>query len=858
MSTRSLGTVGALLAWGGLAVFSDQAPLRKTTASAGPVSAWPQPIPVRLKPPAGDGVLVTTLGDVTTPLANGTFDPVADRVTTTDGRTLEDYFRKTLEIPFYAPIDKSRFAVPPSGWCSWYYYYQEITPEEVLANAQWVARHLAPYGARYVQVDDGWQGSGHGLGSNRDWTTVDVRFGQLGMDGLAKAIRDLGLEAGIWLAPHGQSNERVARESNAFTWKADGTTASDSWEGTYLLDPTAPAARDYLLDLFKRLRSWGYTYFKIDGQPTVLREMARALPHMVGPAPPGDADTAAAELYRRTLSIIREAIGPESFLLTSWGIALPAMGQVNGARSAGDVVQGWEGFLTAASAAQQWNFLHNIAWYADPDVLEVRPPLTDGMARAWATIFALTGQALLASDRLTDLPEPRIEILRRVYPAIDIRPLDLFRPEDPLKPLVDLKVSHLGRQYDVVGIFNYDAAQATTRRVSWSEIGLDPLVPHHVYDFWSGTYLGAWENGVFVDVPPADVRVLTLVRSVDRPVLVSTSRHISQGWVDLLELKSGGTADRPTIAGRSRLIAGDAYRMIVGMPRAAPTYALAAARARGEIGPVEVTWLGHQGYATVTLRSTSTQEVGWDLAFERAQPYVFPVESPNQVVATARSLAQAAVRWPAQYHVKAGYLVELDGAPQGVSFAPGVVLRGLSADRPHRIAVRSIWYDGSTAAKPAETTLTIRVPDAVHLSDLEPAVARHLGGNSWRMIGRDRSTDGGPLRSAGRTFEKGLGTHSTSEIRYEIAGAFARFLALAAIDDEVRPQKPNEARFEVWGDGRLLWKSEAIRSGEAPVPIEADVTGVRDLTLKVLPGSDGSGSDHADWLDARLIKQPSR
>ena len=55
-------------------------------------------------------------------------------------------------------------------------------------------------------------------------------------------------------------------------------------------------------------------------------------------------------------------------------------------RLRGDVFQGWAGFLVASEAVQRWNFLHNIAWYSDPDVMLVRPPLTEGMARAWATI----------------------------------------------------------------------------------------------------------------------------------------------------------------------------------------------------------------------------------------------------------------------------------------------------------------------------------------------------------------------------------------------------------------------------------------------------------------------------------------
>jgi hypothetical protein len=823
--------------------------------SAGPVNPWPRPIPVRLKPDGRDELFVTTLGTVTTPLADGTFDPVEDQVTTDDGRVIPDYYKSELKIPFFQPIDKSNFPLPPSGWCSWYYYYQEINADEILANARWIAEHLKPYGARYVQIDDGWQGTGHGLGENRDWTTIDVRFREPGMAAITDSIRALGLEAGLWLAPHGQSNETVAHSSGAFLWKPDGSSASSTWEGTYLVDPSLPAAHTYLHDLFTRLRGWGYTYFKIDGQPIVIREFTGNLKYMAGPVPEDEPGAAAAELYRGTLRTIRDAIGDDSYLLGCWGIPLPGVGIMNGSRTAGDIVQGWQGFLVAAEAIQRWNFLHNIAWYSDPDVFLVRPPLTEGMARAWATIQGLSSQALMASDRMPDLPASRVEVLRRIYPAVDIRPLDLFNPDNVRKPIWDLKVSHLGRTYDVVAVFNYETERVESRLVSWDELGLDPNQLYHVYDFWQGTYLGAWSQGVFLSVPPADVRVVTLIPATQRPVLVSTSRHITQGWVDLLDLEAGGSATQPTLAGRSRIIAGDPYTLTVGLPRSAPTFQLAGVKVNGERRehPVRVSSASHQGYATVTLESDASQTVSWELEFEPAQPYLFPVISPSRLQVTQEGLSQATLHWPTQYHVKAGYLIEIDGEPLGVAFEPWAELRGLAPGRSYRIGVRSIWYDGTVGEQAAEVVFTPEVPEQAYLSDLEPIVAQQ----DWGSLNRDRSVDGNPLTVAGVTYEKGLGTHARSELRYELFGAFLRFQARVGIDDEVAPPTPVEVVFQVWGDGRLLWESDPIRNGDRAVAVDADVRGVQELVLRVLPGGDGINYDHADWLDALVTADPA-
>lgn len=675
--------------------------------AAGPVTAWPRPIPIRLQPGEGDDLLVTLLGEVETPLADGVYDPQADEVTLDDGSVIEDYYADSLGITYYEPIDKAVFPLPPAGWCSWYYYYREITPEEVLANARWISENLLDYGARYVQIDDGWQAEGDSLGGWRDWTGLDEDFQAIGMDSLADSIRALGLEAGIWLAPHGQSNAVPARASDAFIWLEDGSSVP-SWVGRYLVDPTAPATDDYLTQLFEKLMEWDYTYYKIDGQTVVLREYEQALEHMQGPVPEGEPEEVAAELYRRTLEPIRETIGPESYLLSSWGTAVPGVGILDGARTGGDVVLGRRGFLTGVSATQRWAFLHNIAWYSDPDVLLIRPPMTDGLARSWASMLALTGQSLMANDRLPDLPPSRVEMLKQVFPATDIRALDLYRPEDTRKSVVDLKVSHLGRSYDVVGVFNFGEETQLGRHIAWADLGLDPQQAYHVYDFWSGVYLGPWRGGVFVDVPAADVRVLTLVPAGDRPVLVSTDRHITQGWVDVSELGSEGPPVAPTVSGRSRVIAGDDYVLTFGFPAGGPGMRLDSVAVLADSVSVEVDWQTRIGYATVTIESDVTQTVDWDATFEEADVYVYPPRVPTGLEADTVADGVVRMSWRPEYYSIAGYQVEVDGEPAGVAFEPRATLR--LEPGGHTVAVREVWYDGTVGDEAA--VLEVTVPTA--------------------------------------------------------------------------------------------------------------------------------------------------
>jgi hypothetical protein len=430
-----------------------------------PHAPWPHVIPARAKDTGNRDLFVTVLGDVKTPLADSTFDPAKDELRSNDGAVQTDFYKKSLGIKFFRPVDKTTFPLPPSGWCSWYYYYQEIDENEIKRNAKWIADNLKDFGAQYVQIDDGWQGTGRGLGENRDWTTIDKRFPG-GMPALAAYIKSLGLKPGIWLAPHGQSNKTVVDANpGVFMFANDGTSASKTWEGNYLVDPSVAETQKYLTGLFRTLRGWGYEYFKIDGQPIVVREFRNKKEFMKNGA--DDADL----LYRETLASIRAGIGDDSYLLGCWVVPLEGIGLMNGSRVGADVLPNWDGFKFALRATMEYYFLHNIAWYNDPDVMIARSPLPLEQARAWATLQGLTGQAVLMSDRLSDLSHDRVELIKRVYPAVDIRPLDLFKSERN-KRVWDLKINHLDRDYDVVGVFNFSETENASMFLRWKDLGL--------------------------------------------------------------------------------------------------------------------------------------------------------------------------------------------------------------------------------------------------------------------------------------------------------------------------------------------------------------------------------------------------
>ncbi|MGB9764491.1 MAG: NPCBM/NEW2 domain-containing protein [Candidatus Saccharicenans sp.] len=794
----------------------------------------PEQIPCRVQQGSEPDLMVMTLGEVDTPLADGTFYPYEDKVVLKNGQVILNYYKSRLGIKYYQPIDKSIFPLPPSGWCSWYYYYQAINQEEIEKNALWLGQNLKEYGAVYCQIDDGWQGSD--AGGNRDWSKVNNRFSK-GLDYLAKYIKAQGLQPGLWLAPHGQSNEQIVKKSKAFLLTPDGKSASSTWEGKFLLDPSKPEARTYLQELFTRLaQDWGYEYFKIDGQPIVIEEYKKKKNLM---SQPGDPET----LYRQTIELIRKTIGPNRYLLGCWGIPLEGMGLMNGSRTGGDIVPAWEGFMVAVEATRKYYFLHNIAWYCDPDVMLVRYPLTLNMARAWATLQGLTGQALMVSDRMYDLPEDRVEILRRVYPAVDIRPLDLF-PSNHYKKIWDLKINHLGRQYEVVGCFNFNKDRPSGLELKWADLGLKENALYQVYDFWNKEYLGCWEKGIYVEIPPAGVRVLTLLQDNGQPQLISTSRHLTQGWVDLISLDYDPTAQ--VIKGKSQVIKNDPYELRFVFPRNHRGLKIKRVEAPGYAS----TFHNHDGWATVTISSQATDNVSWEVYFEEGDIYNFPVRAPSGLKAEIKALNKILLQWEPQYYLTAGYYVYLDGKLYLYSPINQCLVSNLDSLKEHLLEVRSVWWDGSTSEKSAslQVRITDLLPAQLYLSDVEPEFSSPASGEPQINL----SLSGGPLQIGKKVFRRGLSIQPNSEIIYILNGIFKTLEAEVGIDAGSVSRGPVE--FKIFGDSQLLWRSGLLQDKETAKKVKISISGIKKLRLVVESKEEDQDYVEADWAEVKVIR----
>ncbi len=213
-------------------------------------------------------------------------------------------------------------------------------------------------------------------------------------------------------------------------------------------------------------------------------------------------------------------------------------------------------------------FLNGRVWWNDPDCLMLRNPLTLEEGRAWGSFIAISGQLNLVSEWLPGLPPEKLDVLKRTIPNVPhrARPIDLFDRELPRQWHMSYGEGQARR--DVVALFNWTppakvsnavlpcgapmdlagnrgqvAPESPVVKVDLPNLGLSDG-EYLAFDFWRNEFLEPVSASKEFDVPPGSCRVIALVRKVDHPQLISTSRHVTQGLVDIAKVSVGMTRAR--------------------------------------------------------------------------------------------------------------------------------------------------------------------------------------------------------------------------------------------------------------------------------------------------------------------------
>lgn len=306
-----------------------------------------------------------------------------------------------------------------SGWGSWYYYYTRVGMDDLRRNLRLAKRAGVDW--TYFVLDDGYQRQ---LG---DWLDTNEKFSE-GLGAVAEEIRDQGFLPGIWLAPFvaGRASSIYREHRNWFVHRYGPVRAAwnPHWGNDslyYSLDLTHPGVQEYISHVIKVLtKDHGFRFLKLD--------------FLYGGAAPGrchDPRYSPAERLKLGYDLIREAAGPEVFLLGCGSPLGQAVGRVEAMRVGPDVAPFWfdtvRYYLTRDPHAASTYFairsiinrapMHRRLWLNDPDCLLMRERdilMNESERLSLAHAAVLTGGLFFLSDRLDLISEKGWERTRRL------------------------------------------------------------------------------------------------------------------------------------------------------------------------------------------------------------------------------------------------------------------------------------------------------------------------------------------------------------------------------------------------------------------------------------------------------------
>jgi len=576
------------------------------------------------------------------------------------------FYQKHKNLKYYKPWTYKVWTGSITGFCTWWAYKGGITQATIdRICTVFKEKRLVDFGYKYLQIDAGWA-TGTSPQGYLNW---NKKFPG-GPKHVVRTIKEAGMKPGIHTAIVFRRGDKIvdgmAKEHpDWFLPKPDGSVLH---KGTYTLNPFNEAALAGLIrPTYKGLREQGWGYVKIDGEGNLMAWGYSEYPEYFEKhgRTPGEAlrrlNHAACEELGDDIFVLgcwsvrpelvgiadgcrlgRDGFGPAEFqYFNSW----------NG------VV--WRNDPDHCDIQPLWVKSRSLPWYMEcvdkkpagpkpdavvgPDVSDtiVRPcgvsmasgmlMLSDkmevyeddknleGIKRAAPVLFSVPGQLydynriesdrvrLNTRDNLQRLPEPRLHLR---HPQLNHAPQYGKQPVWWM-----LEIDRPFEHWSVLARFNWrklalhwDREDRPAEEVRFADLGLSGRKDYLVYEFWSRQFLGRCRGSFTAPAQKPDngLQVFAIREARPHPWVLSTTRHLSQGGVSLLDERWDGGAK--VLSGKSKVVVGDPYVMTVHLPDG---YGLKSAEAGGEKTEFE----NQKETATVRILPSATKTVEWKMTF---------------------------------------------------------------------------------------------------------------------------------------------------------------------------------------------------------------------------------------------------
>ena len=241
--------------------------------------------------------------------------------------------------------------------------------------------------------------------------------------------------------------------------------------------------------------------------------------------------------------------------------------------------------------------------------------LTPEARRTLLTMVNTTSGILELGTSFKLMTPEIVHDISRLYPMYDglksPRPIDAFTGvKDPM--IYDLELTP---DYHVLTLFN---ALSKDNRISVSlkndrvdgGLALDPSAKYYAYDFWEDKLVGIFSGSETInkDLKSLSCAVYALRKVEDNPQVISTNRHILQGWMDMKDV--AWNDDRNSLSAKSNVVEGEVNRTVVALNG----YKTVSVKTTSPGARVSIKKsAAGDNYRVIEISSPRTQMVSWSL-----------------------------------------------------------------------------------------------------------------------------------------------------------------------------------------------------------------------------------------------------
>ena len=374
-------------------------------------------------------------------------------------------------------------------------------------------------------------------------------------------------------------------------------------------DYTDKEFQKYVLAMWQRLRKDGMIGIKFDYPETAWNPQGGFEDQL--------ATTTSA--YRQLFQLAREGLGPEGHLHER------ALGESD--RPTLDVAAGivdiqrtaWDNNAYepqfVSTGGLRWYKLRSVFYYyPDSKAIHIH---NETVRQSLVTMLALTSGRLELATPFSMLTPEMVHDISRIYPMYagikSPRPIDAFLGNKNPR-IYDLELTpdwhalalfNSGSEKDVISV-------SLNKAMVYGGLELDSKTDFYVYDFWKNKFIGKVKGDTTLSSKLNSLEcAMYAVKKVESvPQLLSTNRHILQGWMDVKELN--WNKNNKTLSGKVTVVEGEPFKIVIATNN--------WKNVKIDADAASFKWENHpdsDSLKVLVLENPTTKEVKWSVLFKK-------------------------------------------------------------------------------------------------------------------------------------------------------------------------------------------------------------------------------------------------